>query len=60
MTYLYAGLGIAMLTGIAAMMQVGININSLMPLSVLKLDKYGNSSLAKYDRQIMKKLYTVN
>ena len=37
MTYLYAGLGIAMLSGIAAMMQVGNNINSLIPLSVLKL-----------------------
>ena len=58
MTYLYAGLGVAMLTGIAAMMQVGININSLMPLSVLKLDKYSNSSLAKYDREIMKILYS--
>ena len=43
MTYLYAGLGIAMLSGIAAMMQVGININSLIPLSGLKLDKYSNS-----------------
>ena len=58
MTYLYAGLGVAMLTGIAAMMQVGININSLMPLSVLKLDKYSNSSLAEYDRKIMKILYS--
>ena len=58
MTYLYAGLGIAMLSGIAAMMQVGNNINSLIPLSVLKIDKYSNSSLAEYDRKIMKVLYS--
>ena len=58
MTYLYAGLGIAMISGIAAMMQVGTNINSLIPLSVLKLDNYSNSSLAGYDRQIMKILYS--
>ena len=57
MTYLYAGLGIAMLSGIAAMMQVGNNINSLIPLSVLKLDNYSNSSLAEDDRKIMKILY---
>ena len=57
MTYLYAGLGIAMLSGIAAMMQVGNNINSLIPLSVLKIDNYSNSSLAEYDRKIMKILY---
>ena len=58
MTYLYAGMGIAMLSGIAAMMQVGNNINSLIPLSVLKIDNYSNSSLAEYDRKIMKVLYS--
>ena len=58
MTYLYAGLGIAMLSGIAAMMQVGNNINSLIPLSVLKIDNYSNSSLPSHDRQIMKILYS--
>ena len=58
MTYLYAGLGIAMLSGIAAMMQVGNNINNLIPISVLKLDNYSNSSLAGHDRQIMKILYS--
>ena len=58
MTFLYAGLGIAMLSGIAAMMQIGNNINSLIPLSVLKLDNYSNSSLAEYDRKIMKILYS--
>ena len=58
MTYLYAGLGIAMLSGIAAMMQVGNNINNLIPISVLKLDNYSNSSLSKHDRQIMKILYS--
>ncbi len=58
MTYLYAGLGIAMLSGIAAMMQVGNNINSLIPMSVLKIDNYTNASLAEYDRRIMKVLYS--
>lgn len=58
MTYLYAGLGIAMLSGIAAMMQVGNNINNLTPLSALKLDDYNNASLSIYDRKIMKILYS--
>ena len=58
MTYLYAGLGIAMLSGIAAMMQVGNNINSLIPLSVLKINNYNDSPLPSYDRQIMKILYS--
>ena len=58
MTYLYAGLGIAMLSGIAAMMQVGNNINNLIPLSALKIDNYSNSSLGQYDRKIMKVLYS--
>ena len=47
-----------MISGISAMMQVGNNINSLIPLSVLKIDNYSNSSLAEYDRKIMKVLYS--
>ena len=58
MTYLYAGLGIAMISGIAAMMQIGINLNSLSPISALKKNLYLNSTLPSLDRKVMKILYT--
>ena len=57
MTYLYSALGIAMIAGIGAMMQVSNNINNLTPLSVLKPDEYFKSSLPLYDRKIMNVLY---
>ncbi len=57
MVYLYAGLGIAMLSGITAMMQIGNNLNNMSPLSALKVDNY-EGKLPSYDRQIMKFLYT--
>ena len=57
MVYLYAGLGIAMISGISAMMQIGNTLNNLSPLSALKVDNY-SGSLPSYDRQIMKYLYT--
>jgi hypothetical protein len=57
MVYLYAGLGIAMISGIAAMFQIGTNMNKLSPLSSLKFDAY-TDQLPAYDRQIMKLLYT--
>ena len=57
MTYLYAGLGIAMISGIAAMMQITNNINTLYTLSVLKDDLYSQSNLPSYDKNIMKILY---
>ena len=57
MVYLYAGLGIAMISGIAAMLQIGTNLNKLSPLSALKVDSY-IGELPSYDRQIMKLLYT--
>ena len=57
MVYLYAGLGIAMISGITAMMQIGNNLNNLSPLSALKVDNY-TGALPSYDRQIMKYLYT--
>ena len=60
MTYLYAGLGIAMITGIAAMMQIGNNINNLLYLNLPKKDNYMNSSLPKDDKKIMKLLYDKN
>ena len=53
MAYLYAGLGIAMITGISAMLQISNNINKLTPLSVLKPSDYDKSSLPKFDRTIM-------
>ena len=57
MTILYVGLGIAMISGISAMMQIGNNINNLMLLSTFKKDNYYESSLPNYDRRIMDILY---
>ena len=57
MVYLYAGLGIAMFSGITAMMQIGNNLNNLSPLSALKTNNYAGK-FPSYDRQIMKLLYT--
>ena len=57
MVYLYAGLGIAMFSGITAMLQIGNNLNNLAPLSALKINNY-SGKFPSYDRQIMKLLYT--
>ena len=53
MTFLYIGLGIAMISGISAMMQIGNNINNLMLLSTFKKNEYYKSSLPSYDRRIL-------
>ena len=53
MAILYLGLGIAMISGISAMMQIGNNINNLMLLSTFKKDDYYQSSLPNYDRRIL-------
>ena len=53
MAILYIGLGIAMVSGISAMMQIGNNINNLMLLSTFKKDEYYQSNLPSYDRRIM-------
>ncbi len=53
MTFLYIGLGIAMVSGISAMMQVGNNVNNLMLLSTFKQNEYYQSNLPSYDRRIM-------
>ena len=53
MTFLYIGLGIAMISGISAMMQIGNNINNLMFLSTLKTNEYFQTSLPSQDRRIM-------
>ena len=57
MVYLYAGLGIAMITGITAMLEIGNNLNNMSPISALKESTY-LGKIPSYDRQIMKILYT--
>lgn len=53
MAFLYVGLGIAMVSGISAMMQIGNNINNLTLLSGFKENEYYQSSLPSYDRRIV-------
>ncbi len=53
MAFLYIGLGLAMVSGISAMMQIGNNINNLTLLSSFKENEYFQSSLPSYDRRIM-------
>ena len=40
MAILYIGLGIAMVSGISAMIQIGNNVNNLMLLSTFKQSEY--------------------
>ena len=53
MAFLYIGLGLAMVSGISAMMQIGNNINNLTSLSSFKENAYYKSSIPSYDRRIM-------
>ena len=53
MTILYIGLGMAMISGISAMMQIGRNVNNSVLLSAVKQNEYYQSSLPNYDRGIM-------
>ena len=53
MTFLYVGLGLAMISGISAMMQIGNNVNNLMLLSTFKQNEYYESNLPSYDRRIL-------
>ena len=53
MAFLYVGLGLAMVSGISAMMQIGNNINNLALLSSFKQNEYYLSSLPSYDRRII-------
>ena len=53
MNFLYVVLGLAMISGISAMMKIGNNINNLMLLSTFKETDYFQSSLPSYDRKIM-------
>ena len=57
MTILYLGLGIAMISGISVMMQIGNNLNNLMLLSTFKRNEYYQSALPSYDRKILELLY---
>ena len=53
MTLLYMGMGVAMISALSAMMQIGNNINNLMFLSTFKQNDYYKSNLPSYDRRIM-------
>ena len=53
MVILYVGLGIAMISGISAMLQIGNNVNNLMFLSSFKHSDYYQTSLPSFDRRIM-------
>ena len=53
MTFLYIGLGLAMISGISAMMQIGNNVTNLMLLSDFEQNEYYESEIPSYDRRIM-------
>ena len=53
MSILYVGLGIALISGISAMLQIGNNLNNILQLSDFKKSEYFQSPLPAYDRQIM-------
>ena len=53
MAFLYAGLGIAMISGIAAMMEVANNVSKFNVISGIKPDKYIDAGLAKHDRRLL-------
>ena len=53
MAILYIGLGLAMVSGISAMIQIGNNVNNLMLLSTFKQNEYYESNLPSYDRRIL-------
>ena len=53
MAFLYAGLGVAMISGIAAMMEVATNVSKFNVISGIKPDKYIDAGLAKHDRRFL-------
>ena len=60
MSYLYAGLGIAMLSGIIAMMQIGNKVDkyvNLMSEENQIMNDYIDSDSPSYDKDIIKILY---
>ena len=60
MAFLYVGLGIVMISGINAMMQIGNNINNLLLINNFKKNQYYESSLPNYDRRILDILNNYN
>ena len=50
---LYLALGLAMISGVSAMMKIGNNINNMMLLSNFKRSEYFQSNLPSYDRRIL-------
>ena len=53
MTVLYVSLGLAMISGITAMMQISNNINNMMILNTFKRDPYFKLELADKDKSIL-------
>ena len=53
MNFLYVVLGLAMISGISAMMKIGNNLNNLMLLSNFKENDYFETSLPNYDKRIL-------
>ena len=53
MIALYLAFGIAMISGISAMMKIGNNINNMIFLSTFKRDYYFKTQLPKYDKMIL-------
>ena len=56
MALLYVGLGIVMISGISAMMQIGNNINNMSKISIVstyKRDKYFESNYQETDKEIL-------
>ncbi len=53
MNFLYIVLGLAMISGISAMIQIGNNVNNLILLSDFKQNEYYESDIPSYDRRIM-------
>ena len=60
MIALYLGLGIAMISGVSAMMKLGNNINNMMLLSTFKRNEYFQTSLPNYDRRILEIIENYN
>jgi len=60
MTYLYAGLGIAMLTAVMAMFQVAMGLTQQQIVSQPREDSYLNSELQSNDRQFLRLINVIN
>tara|TARA_A100001388_G_C28699627_1_gene465490 strand:- start:559 stop:1068 length:510 start_codon:yes stop_codon:yes gene_type:complete len=54
MVFLYGALGVLMISGIAAMMEVASNLSNFTQISAIKSDKYIAANLAKNDRHFLK------